>query len=226
MQHQGTQFHNMFFQCKHDRIRTSIKGIGCSNDFISSSSSCPCIVGMDKTYNGSRYIIHVENGWIGIQTSRVQFIGILHGQFSKCRKILFQKGRAYFLHPFRYNLGRTILQPIAGTDRCHHSRCGGGSLLVGRDDQNEGPNLRPMRFGRNLFGHGIQSILPLSTTIPRHKATVHTPTGRSTSLTSHRGELSRKFFPCAHQFGQCRHQGSISSRTTGHTCCSRKCIVT
>ena len=80
------------------------------------------------------------------------------------------------LHALWYDVFDTVLEKRRGFDSPLHSRCRRGSLLVVRNDTDEGMHLGPMLSRRDLDSKGIRTIRRRSH-FPCNEATEEGSTG-------------------------------------------------
>ena len=166
--------------------------------------------------------VHVEDRWFGVQSDCVELVRILHCNLCKCVEITSFDGLGDEPHALWYDVFDAMLEEGRSFDSPLHSRGGGGSLLVVRDDTDEGVHLGPMFSRCDLDSEGIRTIRGRSH-FPCHETTEEGSTGRSRSLASDQRKLrwgGRELVERREGF----HQGCKTGRRGSQSSSSREIV--
>lgn len=171
-----------------DSVRACIISVR-SLDFASLLYS-ETVVLDDQTDDRPANIVHVENGWFGIESDGVEGVAVLHGDTGKGVEVLVLDSFGDLCHTSGDDLLDTVLQEGASLDGALHAGSGRGTLLGVTHDTNKSVKVWPVRLRCDLDGERVRAGR-VGALFPSDKAAVKGAAGRTRTLAGNGREGAR-----------------------------------
>mmetsp|Transcript_14137 Transcript_14137/g.46327 ORF Transcript_14137/g.46327 Transcript_14137/m.46327 type:complete len:291 (+) Transcript_14137:525-1397(+) len=136
------------------------------------------VEGVHQPHHGTRGVVHVEDGWEGVEAGGVELVRVLHHQLGHRRKVPRPVSRLHPLHACWHDGGRAVREQRAGLDRSLHAGGGGDGLLGVGDDKDEHLQLGPVGLGRHLPRARVGAV-GFAAHVPGDKASGQRPASRA-----------------------------------------------
>mmetsp|Transcript_41440 Transcript_41440/g.133720 ORF Transcript_41440/g.133720 Transcript_41440/m.133720 type:complete len:330 (-) Transcript_41440:195-1184(-) len=150
-------------ESEEDSVGAGVEGVpadGLSGSFVE---------GVHHSHDGSRGVIHVEDGRVRVEAGGVELVRVAHHQLRHLAEIARLVRGLHLGQPARHDGSGAVREQRRGVDGRLHARSRRDCLLGVRDDEDQHLQLRPVRLVRHLPGARVDAVGAL-THVPRHKA--------------------------------------------------------
>lgn len=197
----------VLLQVVDDSVRACVKGV-CGNGPAGLG-----VDGLDSAHSGTRNVVHVVDGRVGVGTGGVERVGVAHGDLGESSKVLGGNGLFHLGHVVRDHSADAFLEEARRGDGLLHARRGRDALLGRRHDQNNSAHLGPGGRGCDLLSQRVGAVLLLAHA-PGDVAAKDTAACRARALAGNQGQLGRRVGQLV-QVGNGAHEGSEAGSRRG-----------
>lgn len=188
-----------------DRVRAGVVSVG--------GLDAVAVVLCDNTDNGAGDIVHVKDGWVGIQAHGVELVRVTHGQLGKLGEVLVLDSINHLIHALGDHVLNALLQQGRGLDGQLHALGRGGALLLVGDDANQGLEIGPVGLGRDLDSLRVGAVGAFAH-LPGDKAAKEGTAGRTGALAGNDRQV-RGIEGQLEELGQSVDQASVARSRRG-----------
>lgn len=176
------------------------------------------------TYSSSARVVHVEDGWIGVEAGGVEVVRVLCGQLGEALKVPVVNGLFHGLHSLGYHLVCSMLEQSRAGNSLLHAGRRTDILLLGAGYEDDSSHVRPVG-GRGDFIREAVAAICLLSFLPGNVSAHQAAACRARALSGDAGEIGGRGGQLI-QVGNGPNEGSESSSRGGQARSSREVVLT